>query len=109
MNEIIDKYNDAEVIEPKVAQQLLGRIRAKSATLTLTDYGCELSPDTDGYSVHFVQAEDGHGVQLEPNKGWLTVSYYFITFDGKKYEVDTGGPFHLEIDGLSEAVEKANN
>jgi hypothetical protein len=108
MTEIIDKYNDAEVIKPKVAQQLLGRIRAKSATLTLTDCGCELSPDIEGYSVHFVQAGEGHGVQLEPKKGWLTVSYYFITFDGKKYEVDTDGPFHLEIDGLTEAIEESN-
>lgn len=107
MSDIIDEYEEAEVIQPEKVQELLGRVMAKSATLKMTEYGCELSPDKEGYAVHFVRAGDGNEVQLEPDKGWLTVSYCFITFDGKKYQVETDGPFHLEITGLPEAIEEA--
>lgn len=106
MDEIFNRYEDAEVIQLERAQQMMAEVQAQDSVIDFTEYGSQIISEADGYRAHFVQADKEHGIQFDGATGWITVSYYFITFDGEHYEVETDGPFRFEVENMGNVLEE---
>jgi hypothetical protein len=108
VKDIISQYQGSSQISAEEAQSMLAEIKAKDPTFKVTEYGCELSSEDEELEAHFAKTEERFVLQQYANGVWFTASYFFITFRGKDYKVETDGPFAVELEGIEEVIEEDN-
>lgn len=97
---IIEEQEPDRVISTEEAGNIMAEVSTNALGLSFTENTIILDVKGDDIQMKFISARENPEITVQNGRSFTVVSEYLIHYRGELLEVDTDGPFKLNMAGL---------